>query len=222
MKEESRIYEQSTRSMEHVLIPRHTASKHNMKNIGCRPGKCRIRKLTTNKGAIYLILLWNFLIMSATINVIFSQIDLLIVSLTLPFAGWLADIRFGRYKVIRWSMWIMWIGSMLATITSVVAQFVDNNNYQYINKHISLAFEIVICIGCGGYQANAVLFGLDQLQDASTDEITAFIINMVCLGSQQWCSCFWISQFFSKYRLSTSCAALGMLLSQYCCESNCM
>ena len=89
--------------------------------------------------------------------------------ITLPFAGWLADVYLGWYKVIHWSMWIMWVASMLATASSVVAQLVN------ITKNIALLLHIIMAIGFGGYQANVIQFGTDQLHDASTDEITSFI-----------------------------------------------
>ena len=91
----------------------------------------------------------------------------------MPYAGWLADVHFGRYKVIRWSMWIMWTASMLATLNSVVAHLVEG--YSKANKYVTIAAGFVTAIGFGGYQANVIQFGLDQLQDASTTEITAFI-----------------------------------------------
>ena len=67
----------------------------------------------------------------------------------------------------------MWIASVLATVSSVVAQMV--NSYQYFHISISLALLIIASAGLGGYWANVIQFGLDQLQDASTVEITAFI-----------------------------------------------
>ena len=137
----------------------------------------RIRKLKS-KGAI-IVLVWNFFVVS-----VFNYLIALIIpegleittvawGLTMPFAGWLADIRFGRYKVMHWSMWIMWTASMLATINSAIAQVVTG--YDRIYNGISMTMTSILAIGFGGYQANAIQFGIDQLQDASTTEITAFI-----------------------------------------------
>ena len=67
----------------------------------------------------------------------------------------------------------MWVGSMLATVSSVVAQMVDS--YQHIHMYVLLVMLIIASAGLGGYMANVIQFGLDQLQDASTTEITAFI-----------------------------------------------
>ena len=67
----------------------------------------------------------------------------------------------------------MWVGSVLATVSSVVAQMV--NSYQHIHMYVLLVMLIIASAGLGGYMANVIQFGLDQLQDASTTEITAFI-----------------------------------------------
>ena len=136
----------------------------------------RMRKLT-NKGAIFVII-WNFLLASVPYYLMEYvprglKVGLVAWGFTMPFAGWLADVHFGRYKVIRWSMWIMWTASMLATLSSVVAHLVES--YSKANKYVTIAAGFVMAIGFGGYQANVIQFGLDQLQDASTTEITAFI-----------------------------------------------
>ncbi len=143
----------------------------------CLKPTYQLRKLK-NKGAI-VVLTWNFFIISV-FNYLMAfivpyglQIITVALGLTIPFAGWLADICFGRYKMIRWSMWIMWVAAILTTINSVVAEFVSG--YQGIHMGVSLIMIFILAIGFGGYQANVIQFGLDQLQDASTTEITAFI-----------------------------------------------
>ena len=102
-----------------------------------------------------------------------ASIATVTLGFTLPLAGWLADVYLGRYKVLLWSMWIMWTASMLATLSSLVAQLVDS--YNKINKTVSLVMFFIVAIGFGGIQANIIQFELDQFQDASTNEITAFI-----------------------------------------------
>ena len=67
----------------------------------------------------------------------------------------------------------MWIATMLATINSAVASALEND-YKIIEM-VTIATGFVMAISFGGYQANVIQFGLDQLQDASTTEITAFI-----------------------------------------------
>ena len=111
------------------------------------------------------MLIWNFLVASVINFLVESivpkglEITVVALGLILPFAGWLADIRFGRYKVIRCSIWIMWIVSMLITINAVVAQFVTD--HYNIEKRISQTMIFLLAICFGGYQANAIQFGLD-------------------------------------------------------------
>ena len=136
----------------------------------------RRRKLTS-KGAICIVI-WNCLLASVPYHLKAYvpnglKISFIAWLFIMPIAGWLADIRLGRYKVICWSIRLMWIAAMLATINSAVASALEND-YKII-KIITTATGFVMAIGFGGYQANVIQFGLDQLQDASTTEITAFI-----------------------------------------------
>ena len=143
-----------------------------------------VRKLK-NRGAL-LTLLWSFLV-TGVFNFYFKQnngvvlnIQLVAGGLTLPIAGWLADVYFGRYKVIHMSIWIMWISITLATASSVVAELVES--YSSISKYITGALIITSVIGFGGFQANNIQFGVDQLCCASTTEISAYISWYI------WCS----------------------------------
>ena len=145
----------------------------------CRPSY-RIRKLK-NKGAL-LILVWNFLVTSVFYYLYLSprifhpywHVYSIAWGLTLPIAGWLADVYLKRYKVIRWSILIMWIAFVLLVASSVLSQFVESY-YSIKNNYINAVLLFIMSLAFGGYQANVVLFGIDQLQDASTDEITSFI-----------------------------------------------
>ena len=141
-------------------------------------------RLVKNKGAI-LVLVWNYLIMNYVIYIssyknyrqaqaVIAIVWLVGFSLVPPIAGWLADAHTGRYKMIRWSIWIMWIATVITTASSVVAQLVEN--YHIINAYVFKCLIAVTGIACGAYQANIIQFGIDQLNDASTTEITSFII----------------------------------------------
>ena len=79
----------------------------------------------------------------------------------------------------------MWTGSMLATVNSIVGQFVPGHYGTY--ALISQVIAFILAIGFGGHQANVIQFGLDQLQDALTIEITAFIMWYVWMFFSKWC-----------------------------------
>ena len=145
----------------------------------------RLRTLK-NRGAI-LILVWNYAAwtafsystnkfsMNGTVKneLLFVLVQAIGAGVLMPLAGWLADIRFGRYRVITLSVWMMWISSVLSAVGSVVAQLFEP--YQHIDSKVSLAMLLLMGIGFCGFQANLVQFGVDQLHDASTIEITSFI-----------------------------------------------
>ena len=169
-------------SMEDILqLSNRSHSPRDGLKMCCRP-TYQIRRLR-NKGAL-LILVWNNLVLSVFYylsmrpHVIHPPWHMYSITwaLSLPMAGWLADVYLGRYKEICWSILIMWIASVLVVASSVLSQLVEHYN----RKYITIILLIIMSIGFGGYQANIVLFGIDQLQDASTDEITSFISWYMC------------------------------------------
>ena len=142
-------------------------------------------RMVRNKGAI-LVLVFNFLVMNALAllliywsynnnGIIASVIGM---SLIVPIAGWLADTRIGQFKVIYGSVWIMWSTSVLLTLSSVLAKFIDD--YDTANEKIMTVLLVVLAIGLGAYLTSIVQFGLDQLSDASTLELKSFIIWYIC------------------------------------------
>ena len=146
----------------------------------CFKPRYRLRRVK-NKGAI-LVLIWSYLVSSMYFYIsynasriysysVFGMIQIT-VGLTIPLAGWLADIRFGRYKVIRFSLWTMWISSLLLTASLVIIQSLDSYSLSKV-LHVFLA---PLALGYGGFQANIIQFGVDQLCDASSSEIKTFVI----------------------------------------------
>ena len=137
-----------------------------------------------NKGAI-LVIVWCFLTISLYSNLFYfvsrtyskPVYTALIVAfgLTIPFAGWLADVRFGRYKIISSSIWIMWISALLLTIGQLVLQSVSVSNTVYFYKYLTI-FAIPLTIGFVSFQANIIQFGVDQLYDAASSEIKTFVM----------------------------------------------
>ena len=146
----------------------------------------RVRWLK-NKAAI-LIIIWTYLVTtvyhllrSGYINcpqhnysISVMGITLIAAALLYPVGGWLADTYFGRYKTIQFSMWVMWITTLLMTVNELV---VDGNAFS--NSHIYLAIRytlsLILAMGLGSFLSNIVQLGIDQLTDASTTEITSFI-----------------------------------------------
>ena len=149
----------------------------------------RMRKLK-NKGAI-LVLAWGFLLISVYYYIDYQSLNTSELNETafyaiqssvcfvMPLAGWLADVYFGRHRVLHWSTWIMWIVTVVITVSSILAVEYENA-YKSIHKDVFMALLIVLGLGYGCFQANVVQFGVDQLTDASTNELIAFIHWHTC------------------------------------------
>ncbi len=90
--------------------------------------------------------------------------------LILTFAGWLADVRFGRYNVLYWSSLTMWLSSVLLVVSLIITLAVE-----WQANYLQIIFLVCLGMGYGGFQANVIQFGIDQLIDASSDEIVAYI-----------------------------------------------
>ena len=170
----------------------------------------KLRKVK-NKGAL-LVLVWTFLLASVYYNLFALIIPLIedhnlkiisstistVVSLMLPVSGWLADVYLGRYKVIKWSILTMWIASIV-----LVASFIMAQQLHYDDKPFTLALFIPLGIGYGGFQANVVQFGIDQLIDASTTEITSFIAWFVWAFVSGRLPCEFIKFCLAEYNIFT-------------------
>ena len=150
-------------------------------SIYCKPS-FRLRRLK-NKGAI-LVLIWSYLCFSVLYfyqktsegnHGVEFNVQLVTLGLTLSIAGWIADVYFGRYRIMCLSMWIMWAALMLATVSSVLARTVDSYT-RNIHSYVNGVMWTLVVIGFGGFQANIIQFGMDQLHDASSDEIASFIL----------------------------------------------
>ena len=148
-------------------------------SICCGATGYKMRKVK-HKGSI-LVLMLSYLVISlfyllASIGVKYRSYQVWFVpfATTTAIAGWLTDVFIGRYKVIRCSIWIMWLLMIAITISAVVGQL--NAMYHQYDLIIRSVLLCLVSIGLGGFQANIVQLGLDQLHDASTTEITSFII----------------------------------------------
>ena len=100
-----------------------------------------------------------------------------ILGITSSTAGWLADTRIGRYKVVRTSNWVMWIAAVIATMSSVVSHLYES--YDGFHTYLVDVALFAMAVGLGGFQATIIQFRLDQLHDASTSEIKSFIFWFV-------------------------------------------
>ncbi len=153
-----------------------------------------------SKGAI-LVLIWNFLVFSSISGVysivldsILDHLDfipkdyawkLTIVStvrlsiwIFYPLAGWLADTYFGRYKTLLYGMGSIWVGCLaLLVCVAVLYSCPSAKSLEHaIHLGVYPVIFVVICVGVAGFQANVVPFGMDQMQGASSDQLSSFVL----------------------------------------------
>lgn len=121
--------------------------------------------------------------------VIYIAADLLF-----PVAGWIADTWVGQYKMIHFSLWILWLGyASLAIIYSVSELVVD----QWTLHFIPFLFA-VISFGHAGFQACAIPFGANLIRYRTSQELSSYF----------YCY-YWIRNFgLTLYTLSTTCSSL--------------
>ena len=92
-----------------------------------------------------------------------------------PVAGFLADVYFGRYKVIHISLWLFWIAFSLLSLA------LSLNGLPHVSPMLTryalptVAF-VLISLGSAGFEANIIPFGADQLpQGATSEQISSYI-----------------------------------------------
>ena len=93
----------------------------------------------------------------------------MITAVLYMFAGWLADVYFGRYKVMKGSIWVMWWGSVGGTLLLVIHSPLTSTQ----------CTSVVVVYACGtigstGLIVNAVPLGTDQLLGTPSEEISSF------------------------------------------------
>ncbi|XP_064384925.1 solute carrier family 15 member 4-like isoform X3 [Halichondria panicea] len=100
-----------------------------------------------------------------------------------PLAGYLADVRYGRYKVVRCSVCTMWCGVLTVVIGGIVNAII----ILFINSMLLFIFMMVVncalgffllislLIGFAGFLANVIQFGVDQLNDSPSRDSFLFV-----------------------------------------------
>jgi len=142
----------------------------------CRPYKIRGFK---NKGGL-LTLLWSYcgflFIFYIFEKKVATMKEILVASLVVyPIAGWLADVWYGRYKVIRISLCIGLVASVCYNFF-LIANYLSKTFRGTQSANILESFIAVVgLVGFSGFQANVLQFGIDQFIDASSTEISSYI-----------------------------------------------
>ena len=158
------------------------------------------RKCVTSKSAI-MVLIWSIfmsLLQVTTIRLgsyqvpadltfqyylIADSIFSALINLFYPIGGLLADLKFGHYKTIISSIWMVVVGTPFLVIGSgllvTVLEFTKESSV-YINlittgSILAIAGLLILLSGLTAFGANIIQFGLDQLHDCPAEDQIIFI-----------------------------------------------
>ena len=136
---------------------------------------CTILIRATIIGSESDFLFYHSAVQQLTFGFFASQI---VVYLLYPLLGWVSDVYFTRYKVLRLAFIIFIAGSVLFILIISVGLWKNacakQQNWTAIVV-IALSALIVCLAGLGLFEANAIQFGMDQLLEASSDQLGNFI-----------------------------------------------
>ena len=146
---------------------------------------CRVQPLLKWKGA-FLTLLWSFSAFSqlhfvvkvynnAYVDAEYQYYDGFMacgVAFLVPLAGWMGEVYCGRYRVIRYSMWLMWF-------CAIIMSAIHNLKQPPIGNGVNITYSVVVVImlvGLTAFQCSIIQFGIDQLHNSSSYEIVSYIV----------------------------------------------
>lgn len=107
---------------------------------------------------------------------------LLIEAILYPLGGWLADVYFGRYRVIQASLWGMW-GSIIVFTGGVLVGWQLNEQLYIVRVMIVYAvlpisfISLMVCFT--SFSVNSLSFCLDNLTSANTVTLQRYVYYYV-------------------------------------------
>ena len=140
-------------------------------------------------------------------DILLSRLIFVLVFLLYPFAGFLADVYCGRYRVLMVSLCLLACGMAFLSIDSIflftrytVTPFSKSRRGGIAPFFVfaSCGFCVLI-IGFSGYEANFIQFGIDQLTEAPSEYLGLFV--------------HWVEWFTM---LGTTCAQITFSMINYC------
>ena len=140
-----------------------------------------------SKGA-FLVLVWMMLIASALsflyhmftksvgIQTYLHYKDqrflLLPIIAFIPIAGSLADVRYGNFKVFKFGALLLFVSTVLTCICVIIK---DKRVHSTVTMVAITAAVLIMYLGASTCLVTALQLGLDQMPDASSDNIISFI-----------------------------------------------
>ena len=149
----------------------------------------RVCSLFNNKQAV-TILLWYVTCLIVWLSAfrlppatVIGMIAFNFTTIIYSVLGLFADTFIGRYRLIQFSLWIQWMTAMLTTFILAMSEY-----YQIHTWMQSMIILTLAVLGLSSFQVVAIQFGIDQLQGASSQVLSAFIFmaEIVLVMLIQW------------------------------------
>ena len=155
-----------------------------------------------SKGA-FLVLFWVTLVSiancSITLNLLhrlrrifemswIATVPTALMVVPVVLSGWLADTKYGNYKVLRFGLILLFLGTLNISICSFFLDYLLGINRYLADAILGVAIG-PFAIGWICFTVTSLQLGLDQMPDASSYSITSFIAWFVfCLYAGEWIS----------------------------------
>ena len=97
-----------------------------------------------------------------------------------PLSGWLADAKFGNYKVFIVGAVLLFISTVMNCLLLILEELVWENNCVLKWTGLCLFGSLFVAGVCACF-VTALPLGLDQMPDASSSSITSYIAWFVCI-----------------------------------------
>ena len=136
-----------------------------------------------------------------------------------PVFGYLADVHFGRYKVIVALSIILTIGQVSGGVQLILGALNRYTHHPIIATFILLPSFIMSRAGLDSAGSFIVIFGIEQLQDASSDELASYIFWCVWVERMGSTIVGLVNIFLSRYKnyaIANAALSIVMALILWC------
>ena len=92
-----------------------------------------------------------------------------------PLCGWIAEVYSSNFKFLKWSFAIFLLSSIALCISGIERLYTADSAP---HSHLAIACFIVLIVGLisiSMFEANAIQFGMDQMMEASSEQLSSFI-----------------------------------------------
>ena len=132
-------------------------------------------------------------------GIIESLVSQAVAYLLYPFVGWLADVHFTRYKFILLAFITIIVATVIAIVRAILDLFIRDNLVVTEGLALDVIYTIVGIVAIGLFESTAIQFGMDQMLEASSDQLSTFVHWYYWSSIVGNLVCVWISLLLSEY-----------------------